>query len=413
MPAKPLLLRARTVVPDPASSIDDGAVLLHGDRVGRVGRYADLAREGARVQDLGEVALLPGLVNAHCHLDLTGARGRFAPTGDFLGWIQRMRPFRETLGIEGCTRAAEEGGRELLANGCTLVADMVYDPPTVGGVRRSGIRSTVFFEVIELGPALQPRPLRCALEALAGIPADGVLTPGLAPHSPYAVAADVVRRCSRHARERSVPVSMHVSETLDEVLWTERGEGVLAPVLRPLCPEGWTVPGRRPVAHLRGLGFLDAPRLLAHGNYLDAEETEILRESGSVVVHCPGSHAYFGHDSHPVAALRAAGVTVAIGTDSLASHPDGVLSIPNELRRLAAREPSIAPRDLLAMATVNGAEGLGLAGLAGVLAPGAFADAAAFAAPGGWKGPESLLDPDLRCTAAFVGGVSRLERKGD
>ena len=106
-------------------------------------------------------------------------------------------------------------------------------------------------------------------------------------------------------------------------------------------------------------------------------------------------------------------MTVAIGTDSLASHPDGVLSIPNELRRLAAREPSLPPGYLLAMATVNGAEGLGLAGLAGVLAPGAFADAAAFAAPGGWKGPESLLDPDLRCTAAFVGGVSRLERKGD
>jgi imidazolonepropionase-like amidohydrolase len=113
-----------------------------------------------------------------------------------------------------------------------------------------------------------------------------------------------------------------------------------------------------------------------------------------------------------VAALRAAGVPVAVGTDGLVCHPDGVLSIPNELRRLAGREPSLAPRDLLAMATVNGAEGLGLAGLAGVLAPGSFADAAAFAVPGGWKGPESLLDPDLRCVAVFVGGAARLEPKG-
>ena len=84
MPPRPLLLRARTVVPDPASSIDDGAVLLQGDRVARVGRFADLAREGARVRDLGEVAILPGLVNAHAHLDLTAARGRFAPSTDFL-----------------------------------------------------------------------------------------------------------------------------------------------------------------------------------------------------------------------------------------------------------------------------------------------------------------------------------------
>jgi predicted amidohydrolase YtcJ len=90
-----------------------------------------------------------------------------------------------------------------------------------------------------------------------------------------------------------------------------------------------------------------------------------------------------------------------------------VLSIPNEIRRLAAREPSIPPRDLLAMATTAGAEGLGLAGLCGVLAPGAYADAAAFAVPGGWKGPESLLDPDLRCSAAFVGGVARLESGGN
>jgi cytosine/adenosine deaminase-related metal-dependent hydrolase len=84
-----------------------------------------------------------------------------------------------------------------------------------------------------------------------------------------------------------------------------------------------------------------------------------------------------------------------------------------ELRRLAARDASIPPRELLAMATIHGALGLGLAGLAGVLAPGSFADAAAFAAPGGWKGPESLLDPDLRCTAVFVGGASRLESGGE
>ncbi len=195
--------------------------------------------------------------------------------------------------------------------------------------------------------------------------------------------------------------------------WVREGKGAFEEPLRAAHGPGWSPAGKHPVAHLRDLGFLGEPRLLVHGNYLGPEETAAIRDSGSVLVHCPGSHAFFSHARHPVADLRAAGATVALGTDSLASPPDGVLSMPAEIRRLAAREPSIPPRDLLAMATVNGAEGLGLAGLAGVLAPGSFADAAAFSVPGGWKGPVSLLDPDLRCTAAFVGGASRLDAKGN
>jgi cytosine/adenosine deaminase-related metal-dependent hydrolase len=410
MAARPLLLRARTVVPDPASEIDDGAVLLHGDRVARVGRHADLAREGARVRDLGEVALLPGLVNAHAHLDLTGARGRFPPTRDFLGWIQQVRPFREAEGPEGPARASEEGGRELLASGCTLVADMVYEPSGLEGIRRSGIRAVAFREVLELGPALEHRPLRAALEGIeAGPDGEAFITPGLALHSPYTCSPEVIRRGAEQARRRRIPVSMHLSETRLELEWLIGGGGPFAPVLRRLVPEGWVAPGVGPAAFLHRLGFLEEPRLLAHGNHLEGEELRLVLESGSVVVHCPGSHAFFGHDRHPVAALRAAGVPVALGTDSLASHPDGTLSMTREMRVLAAREPSIPPRDLLAMATVNGAAGLGLAGLAGVLAPGSYADAAAFAVPGGWKGPESLLDPEIACTVAMVGGVWRHE----
>jgi cytosine/adenosine deaminase-related metal-dependent hydrolase len=410
MTAKPLLLRARTVVPDPASSIDDGAVLLHGDRVARVGRFADLRRESARVHDLGEVALLPGLVNAHCHLDLTAGRGRFAPTPDFLGWIRGIRPLRDEIG-PAVAASVEEGARELLASGCTLVGDVVWEGGGVDGLRRAGIRAVAYFEVLGFATEV-PRPLGPALDRARALPPDGTLLPGLAPHTPYTCTDDLLRRCAAAARELRLPVTLHVAESSHEVDWLRDGGGGFAGLLRGLHGPAWTPPGKGAVAHLRDLGFLEEARLLAHGNHLDAGEMEIVRESGSVVVHCPGSHAFFSHDRHPVADLRAAGVTVALGTDSLVSHPDAVLSMPNEIRRLAALEPSIPPRDLLAMATTAGAEGLGLAGLCGVLAPGSFADAAAFAVPGGWKGPESLLDPDLRCTAAFVGGASRLDAKG-
>ncbi len=408
MPPRPLLLRARTVVPDPASSIDDGAVLVHGDRVARVGRFrGDLEREPARVVDLGEVALLPGLVNAHAHLDLSDARGKFEPTGDFLGWILRIKPFRDARGHPGLIADTETGARELLAGGCTLVADSVADPAFLPGLQRAGIRAVAYLEVIELGERLRPRPLRDALEAAARVEAGGTLEAGLGPHTPYTCSDEALVRCAREARARGLRVSIHVAETEHEVAWLLRGEGVLAGTLRDVVPEGWRPPGRRPLEHLDALGFLGEPRLLVHANHLSPAEVGRVRESGSAVAHCPGSHAFFGHGEHPVAALVAGGVTVAVGTDSLASHPDGVLSIPNELRRLAAREPSLSPRDLLAMATVNGAEALGLAGEAGALMPGAFADAAAFAVPGGWRGPESILDPGLRCTATFVGGALR------
>jgi len=407
---RPLLWRARTVVPDPASSIDDGAVLVRDGRVAAVGRYADLRREGARVQDLGESALLPGLVNAHCHLDLTGARGRCAPTSDFLGWIQGIRDLRDGL-RPTVAAAVEEGAKELLAGGCTLVGDTVWEVEGLDGLRRSGIRAVALMEVLGFTDEVR-KPLGPALEAADGLDADGTLSPGLAPHSPYTCTEDLLRRSAEAARVRRLPVSIHLAETRHEVDWLLEGGGAFAEPLRALFGPQWRPPGKRPAEHLRSIGFLDEPRLLAHGNQFDAAEREIVRDSGCVVAHCPGSHAFFGHDHHPVADLRASGIPVAIGTDGLVSHPDGVLSIPNDLRRLAARVPGIPPAELLAMATVNGAEGLGLAGRAGVLRAGAFADAAAFAVPGGWKGPESLLDPDLRCVCAFVGGVLRHERKG-
>jgi cytosine/adenosine deaminase-related metal-dependent hydrolase len=387
--------------------VADGGVLVHDGRVVRVGRFADLAREGARVQDLGDVALLPGLVNAHAHLDLTGARHRFAPTTDFVGWIRGLRPFREAEGPGAPARAAEEGARELLAGGCTLVGDTVHDPSSLEGLRRSGIRAVAAYEILELGPAFAHRPLHGARGHLDAHPEGEEILPGLAPHTPYTCSPGILRDATALARERGVVLALHLAETEAEVEFLLRNEGALAAILAPLLPEGWAAPGLRPAHYLRGLGLLEGPILLAHGNHLDAEEAALVRDAGAVVVHCPGSHAFFSHGRHPVRDLLAAGVTVALGTDSLASHPEGALSMTGEIRRLAALEPGIPPRDLLAMATVHGAEGLGLAGRAGVLAPGSFADAAAFAAPGGWKGPESILDPGLRCTAALVGGVLR------
>ncbi|MHC4922659.1 MAG: amidohydrolase family protein [Planctomycetota bacterium] len=406
MATKPLLLRARTVVPDPASAIEDGGVLIHGDRIARVGRWkGDLEYEPARVLDLGEVALLPGLVNAHAHLDLTGARGRFEPTDDFLSWLMKIKPMRAEL-KDGVAGHAEEGARELLSDGCTLVADMVAEPLALEGIRRSGIRCVAYIEVIGF-PGVVVRPLGDALDRCDEMEDIAAVSGGLAPHTPYTCTPELLQRCAMESRVRGLPLSIHVAETAYELDWLRDGSGLFSEPLAPFFEEGWKAPGRTSVDYLQSLGVLDQPRLLAHGNFLEPAEMDLLRRGGSSIAHCPGSHAFFGHDRHPVTALRDAGVTVALGTDGLVSHPDHRLSMTGELRRLADREPALEPRDLLAMATTAGAAALGLAGRAGALTRDAWADLAAFSVTGGWKGPESILDPDLRCTSTWVGGARR------
>ncbi len=403
---RPLLLRARTVVPDPGSAIDDGAVLVAGDRVARVGRFrGDLEHEPARVRDLGDVALLPGLVDAHAHLDLTGARGRLPPDPDFARWISRIKPLREEL-RPGVAAAAEEGARELLAGGCTLVGDVVAETDALAGLRTAGIRTVAFLEVLEM-PRAVVRPLREALDRAAAGDWSETLRAGLGPHTPYTCMPETLDRCAAAARARGLPLTLHVAETRHEVDLFERGEGAFVDLLRPFLGDDWASPRRRPLDWLAERGFLAGPCLLVHANYLSASERVRARDAGAAVAHCPGSHAFFGHDAHPVRDLLRDGVPVALGTDGLVSHPDGALSMPGEIRRLAAREPDLDPALLLAMATTAGAEALGLAGLAGALLPGAFADLAAFTVPGGWRGASSLLDPGLRCTATFVGGAER------
>jgi cytosine/adenosine deaminase-related metal-dependent hydrolase len=406
MPLRPLLFRARTVVPDPWSAIDDGAVLLLGGRVARVGKFrGDLEHESARVTELGEVALLPGLVNAHAHLDLTGARGRLEPESDFAAWLGRIKPMREELRPDVAAHA-EEGARELLASGCTMVGDIVAEVPALDGLRRSGIRGVAFIEVLEL-PRVVVRPLREALDIASRGPWSDELRPGLAPHTPYTCTPEILDRCAEAWRTRRLPVTLHIAESRHEVEFMLDGGGLFKGLLGPWLEEGWMPPGMRPLEWLQKRGFFAGPRLLAHANYLDAKERALARDHGASVVHCPGSHAFFGHDTHPVTDLLRDGVNLALGTDGLVSHPEHRLSIPGEAARLARAEPSLDPRVILAMATTGGADALGMRGLIGVLRPGAFADMAAFTVPGGWSGPSSLLDPGLRCSVAFVGGVER------
>ncbi len=359
--------RARWVIPARSPILSDGAVACAGGRIVRVGRWADLKAHVGRadsVEHFADAAILPGLVNAHTHLALSDMAGKFRPTTRFVSWIARLTARMAIRGRSAARRAAEEGARLSLAAGTTAGADLAYDPADAQGVAGGPARWTVFGELFRFGRAGLERLGRtvAALEKLAAQTGGGV---GLAPHAPYSAGVEVFVAARHEARKRGLPVSAHLHETVEELAFTERGEGPMVEWLRRLrlLPRDWRPAGLRPIPMLAEAGFFAGPVLVAHGNYLTDEEVEVLRRSGSSVVYCPRSHAFFGHEAHPWRRLLEAGVNVCLGTDSLASSP--TLSVLDEMRYLAAEHADAEPQLLLEMATVRGARALGLEGETG------------------------------------------------
>jgi cytosine/adenosine deaminase-related metal-dependent hydrolase len=364
--------RAPWLVRSAGPVIANGALVSQGGRIVRVGPWPTIEahiRPGDRVEELSDAAILPGFVNAHTHLSLTDLAGTFRPTRDFAGWIARLAARRLTRTAGTIRSALEAGARQSLAAGTVALADVTTEPACDEVLREMPGRWRVFGEILRFGDAGMAS-LGDRLGELEKLAGSGGIEAGLAPHAPYTVGVDVFGAARREADRRGWPVATHLHETLDEIAFTQRGRGNLHKWLRRLrfLPPGLEPSGKRPIPTLADAGFFSGPVLVAHGNYLEDAEIEILARSASSVVYCPRSHAFFGHPEHPWRRLLAGGVNVCLGTDSLASSPS--LSILDELRFLASRASDADPRTLLEMATLRGARALGFAGEVGDLAEG-------------------------------------------
>lgn len=364
--------RARWVVPASGEAIGDGAVVAAEGQIVRVGPWPGMAAHvgpGDTLEHFADGAVLPGFVNAHTHLSLSDMRGKFRPTKHFASWIGRLAVRRLARTQAGVRRAVKRGASESLAAGTAAAADLTADGPLDECLGRDGARWTVFGEVFCHGQAGLER-LNQAVAAMEALARSQAVRVGLSPHAPYTVGAEVYAAARRAADARRWPISTHLHETLDEIAFTERGEGPLGTWLKRLglLPRDWRPAGVRPIRMLAEAGFFRGPVLAAHANYLTEEDVAILAESGSSVVFCPRSHAFFRHEDHPWRRLLAAGVNVCLGTDSLASSPS--LSVLDEARHIFAHDGAADPRTLLEMATRRGARALGLEGSVGDLRAG-------------------------------------------
>ena len=363
-----LVLTARAVLPRPGAAIPGGGLLVAGDRIERVlGSPRAVARArnrpGARLRDLGEVLLAPGLVNAHAHLELTGLGGRIPPGADFGAWIGAVLRLRAERGPSRLAGDAAEGARRLLWAGATAVGDVDTTGAAERGLARARLRTVLFRELLDAqDPARTGEALARVRRAL---PPRALRREGLAPHAPFTASPALLAAIAVLARRRRAPLSVHWSETEDELCYLERGEGPLAERLGPS-------PRRSGLELLEDAGLLGPGLALVHGNHPGRGEIARIAAAGATLVHCPGTHAFFGREPAPLRHYLRAGVPVALGTDSLASNR--ALDPRHEMRAVGRAHPWLTPEAIWAMGTVHGARALGLAGEVGELVPGARAD---------------------------------------
>jgi cytosine/adenosine deaminase-related metal-dependent hydrolase len=371
-----LLVSGGWLVVEPTTIIARGAVLIRADEIAWTGeRRAAPAFDSELSVPAG--VIVAGLVNAHAHLDLTLLGGLVPGHEGLLPWLLKLVPLRAKLGRDDVEQGVREGARASLAGGATTVGDIDSFGFARAVLERSGLRAVALREMVG-GSAGDADRNAAAGEDWLTRRATSTVVAGLSPHAPYSTHAESYRRAFALAAAHRAVLATHVAESREELQLLEDGTGPFLDLLQRVGAPSFTSPRRRPIAWLRELGVLSPSTTIIHGNYLEASEIECLASSGAGVVYCPRSHAFFGHDSHPVADLLAAGVTVALGTDSLASNQS--LSMLEELAFLRRARPDLAPVDLLRMATVNGARALKLP--VGDLRPGHGADLIAIQCPG-------------------------------
>jgi cytosine/adenosine deaminase-related metal-dependent hydrolase len=374
-----MLLRARIVLPVSAPLIENGAVLLSENRIVAVGAWRDLSSSAREpVVDLGPVILMPGLINAHCHLDYTDMTG-LPPQKQFPDWIKGLLALKAAASYTDYAEAWLRGTKMLERTGTTTVADIEAVPELLPEVWSSTpLRVFSFLELT--GVKSRRPPAEILREAAAKIKslASARGSIGVSPHALYSTTPDLLRQTAALARRRHWRVTMHVAESMDEYEMYARRRGPLFDWLKRQR-EMSDCEHRTPVQQARHYGLLGDNLLAIHANYLDDADIKALAESGSSVVHCPQSHAYFGHAPFPFQKLHQAGVNVCLGTDSLASvmvsrRAKAELNMFTEMRSFAAAHPDVAPETIVRMATLHGARALGWERQTGGLFPQALAD---------------------------------------
>ena len=348
--------------------IEDGELRIQGAHIVDHGPSAS----GSVAIDLGNVAILPALVNAHTHLEFSQLDKPLGSPGmAFHDWINVVLAYREANPFRAA-KAIRVGLDESLRAGSVALGEIATGSPAEDMYGLSDMHTVSFTELIGLSKIRVEQQFEMIRQLETS---SRHLFPsteyGLSPHAPYTAHYDLVDHVSRLSTVKHFPMAIHLAETREEIQLLKDQNGPLRELL--VNHDVWEPTafrlGTRPLDYLQLLSCAHRS-LIIHGNYLDEEEIQYIGDNRRhmSVVYCPRTHAYFGHSRYPLSQMLDAGVNVALGTDSRASNPD--LDLLSEMRYLVHEFPDLSSHAILRMGTINGALALGLDNVLGTLTPG-------------------------------------------
>jgi cytosine/adenosine deaminase-related metal-dependent hydrolase len=384
-----MILTAAYVLPISSPPIQKGAIVIHKGVIVAVGAFETIRKEYPRhgVKKYPHSILLPGFVNTHCHLEFSDLTGTQNPQPSFATWAQSMTPTLERKKSAQIRVLIQKGELSLLTSGVTTVVDHIAPEILKYCPKKSSLNRIFFLEVLGSNQSRAQSNLKRARQIQKTSTIKDV---DLTPHSLYAVHNDTLLALSRDVKKQSF-YSLHILESQDEYHFFHKQSG---PLVQLVQKRGGEIAPQNPLSWLSRHGFLSAVPLMVHGNYLSSEDMKIMKRHGLPIAHCPGSHSFFGHRPFPLAPLLKHGITIALGTDSGASispkeinkkgsslrGPDGVgasnktLSMLAELQQMQKNFPRLSARDIVTMATLNGAKAIHREDTIGSLVPGKNAD---------------------------------------
>ena len=372
-----MLILADVVLPIASPPIRRGAVRVEGSQVVALGPASELtALEGEPVTDLGASTLLPGLINAHCHLDFTRFKGIISPRQGFTEWIKTINALRRSFTTRDYIDSIAEGFELLAQGGVTTVANIEAFPELLPHLPVPPLRTWWFLELIDVrSRIMEDETLLGALSFFEGHP-EWLGGFGLSPHAPYTASIDLYRLARACGENYGMLSTTHIAESVEEHEMFSHARGPLHDFLGGLGRDNSDCGHGSSLSHLVEHGVIGQNWIIAHLNYLQDYDYELVTKTGASVVHCPKCHTYFGHAPFPMKALLQHGVNVCLGTDSLASN--NTLDMRAEMREAQALH-GLGDREVVEMVLLNGARALGQSGKLGQISPGSTADLVAFA----------------------------------
>lgn len=406
-------ISAKLVIADSSRILENASIIIRDGAIAEIGPSEAMGK--LKVDHhirLPSGLIHPGFINAHTHLDLSFLKGKIKRTKNFTDWIKALIDARANARVKDIDHGIKQALAKMVETGTTCVGDISSTGRSPAILATSGTRAVVFHEVLGFDPAFARSRASELAERVGNSPSSKLISQGVSPHAVYSTSPKLMKLVSKFAKRQRLPLAVHLCETAEETLFSRTGRGPFRELLKSLgAYVPVAVPRLAPVNAIKKIGAIESA-LLIHMNHPSRGDIATMKKTGAKVAVCPNSNRWFKRPtSAPVQKFLDHGISVSIGTDSLASNTD--LDMTAEARELIRAFPDIRTETVFDLLTVGGARALGLPEGYGTLSPGAPFDAVALMINSGRvSNPvEYIMGPRRTVGRVWIAGRERYKAK--